>query len=346
MVGNKLVRSDNYTARRQRLGKEKSKLRRERRKLEDSDPTLREERLKNNVPVTIDAKRQYDPTRYVISDDVKREENDGDEVQSPQGLSVDADDGETGSSSQTQTQTRTRASQTSLDDVEVKDEQLDEDVKPQVPHVDDLCTKDGMKTLITTSPNPTKISYHFMTVLQSVFPLSETIRRGTGKYTIGDIAKYASNRGYQNLVVVNEDRKKPNAVSLIRLPAGPTAYFTISSLDIKALASHTTHFPELLLNNFSTALGMQIADVFRSLFPVMPALQGRQTVTLHNSRDFVFFRRHRYMFVGAGERVRLQEIGPRFTLKCREVVDGIARNGDLVWQSNAKLESDRTRMFL
>ncbi|ORY79558.1 Brix domain-containing protein C4F8.04 [Protomyces lactucae-debilis] len=205
---------------------------------------------------------------------------------------------------------------------------------------------EGKRTLITTSPNPTKISYHFMTVLQSIFPLSDTIRRGTGKYTIPEIAKFASNRGYSNLIVVNEDRKEVNAISFIKLPGGPTAYFTITSLQLRQLATHTTHHPELILQNFTTALGQSIASIFQSLVPTVPQIQGRQTLTLHNSRDFIFFRRHRYLFAGAGDKVRLQEIGPRFTLKCREVMSGVARGGELVWESNAGLESDRKRLFL
>ena len=332
MPPNKLIRSDNYNARLQRLGKEKSKLRRERRKLEDEDPSLRKERLRNNVPLTIDSKRVYDPTRYAPVKDESVEDDS------------DAEIGGSGGAPHAAGATRTTTTQT--DDVEVKQEIDDESgLNGGLGRPKDS-TKDGMKTLITTSPNPTKISYHFMAVLESVFPLSETIRRGTNKYSIQDIARYAANRGYQNLIVVNEDRKKPNAISFIRLPDGPTAYFTVTSLDIKQLASHTTHFPELLLNNFTTALGVQVAEVFKSLFPIMPHLQGRQTVTLQNSRDFIFFRRHRYMFVGEADRVRLQEIGPRFTLKCREVVDGVGRKGKLVWESKPGLESDRKRMFL
>lgn len=48
----------------------------------------------------------------------------------------------------------------------------------------------------------------------------------------------------------------------------------------------------------------------------------RQVVTLHNQRDFLFFRRHRYAFRST-EKAALQEIGPRFTLKLRWVKKGI-----------------------
>ena len=67
-----------------------------------------------------------------------------------------------------------------------------------------------------------------------------------------------------------------------------------------------------------------------TLFPPKPELAGRQVLTLHNQRDYIFFRRHRYIFREArtteknvqgadgkdmdgvkGIRAGLQEIGPR-----------------------------------
>jgi ribosome production factor 1 len=74
--------------------------------------------------------------------------------------------------------------------------------------------------------------------------------------------------------------------------------------------------------------------MFQTLFPPLPDFEGRQVVTLHNQRDFLFFRRHRwdalllkqaevltslrYAF-RSEEKVALQEIGPRFTLKLRSL---------------------------
>lgn len=71
----------------------------------------------------------------------------------------------------------------------------------------------------------------------------------------------------------------------------------------------------------------------------MPEFQGRQVVTLHNQRDFLFFRRHRFVppfsltqvlltfprryAFRSTEKVQLQEIGPRFTLKLRSLRKGL-----------------------
>ena len=58
----------------------------------------------------------------------------------------------------------------------------------------------------------------------------------------------------------------------------------------------TSHFPELILNNFSTRLGHRVGRMFASVFPQKPEFQGRRVVTFHNQRDFIFFRHHRYIF--------------------------------------------------
>jgi len=64
-------------------------------------------------------------------------------------------------------------------------------------------------------------------------------------------------------------------------------------------ARSTAHFPELVLNNFVTRLGHTVGRMFQTMFPPMPQFQGRQVVTLHNQRDFLFFRRHRLVSLHA-----------------------------------------------
>ncbi|KAJ6561575.1 anticodon-binding protein [Mycena vulgaris] len=195
------------------------------------------------------------------------------------------------------------------------------------------------KILITTSPKATKATYDFCDELVGVFPGAEFIRRKKGK-------------GFEHMCVVNEDSKKPNAITLIHLPDGPTAYFKLTSVQLtKEIYGHaraTPHDPELVLNNFVTRLGHAVGRMFQTLFPPLPEFQGRQVVTLHNQRDFLFFRRHRYAF-RSPEKVALQEIGPRFTLKLRSLRKGIPavqRFGDdpkpLVFEVDSKEEEEGT----
>ncbi|KAF7352448.1 Brix domain-containing protein [Mycena venus] len=173
--------------------------------------------------------------------------------------------------------------------------------------------------------------------------------KGKG-FEVGRIAGWAAGRGYKHMCVVNEDSKKPNAITLIHLPNGPTAYFKLTSVQLtKEIYGHaraTPHDPELILNNFVTRLGHAVGRMFQALFPPLPEFQGRQVVTLHNQRDFLFFRRHRYAF-RSPEKVALQEIGPRFTLKLRSLRKGIPavqRFGDdpkpLVFEVDSKEDDE------
>ena len=107
------------------------------------------------------------------------------------------------------------------------------------------------KVLITTSPKVSKATYDFCDELVGVFPGAEFIQRKKGKgFEIGWIAAWAANRGYKHLFVINEDHKKPSqfplncnsnflslrpaidALTLVYLPSGPTAYFKLTSIEL------------------------------------------------------------------------------------------------------------------
>lgn len=227
------------------------------------------------------------------------------------------------------------------------------------------------KVLITTSIASTL--HHEAQLLTEFFPNSVYIRRTAHrhsyKYSIREIAKFASNREYTALVVVEEDQKRVSGLTIVHLPTGPTFHFTVSNwVEGKKLPGHgrsTEHWPELVLNNFRTPLGLLTAHLFRSLFPPQPNIEGRQVVTLHNQRDYIFVRRHRYVFrfkreteknvVGSdgkdmegvqGIRAGLQELGPRFTLKLRRVDKGIQRASGQEWEWKGGMEKQRTKFQL
>lgn len=227
------------------------------------------------------------------------------------------------------------------------------------------------KILITTSINSTL--HHEAELLTNLFPNSKYIRRSAHRYghkfSVREIASFASHRDYTTLVVLEEDLKKASGLTIVHLPVGPTFHFSISNwYEGKSIPGHgraTSHIPELILNNFVTPLGLLTAHLFRSLFPSNPELSGRQVVTLHNQRDFIFLRRHRYVFrekretekavvgadgkelVGAeGIRAGLQEVGPRFTLKLRRVDKSIQRGSGQEWEWKGKTDRVRTKFQL
>lgn len=202
------------------------------------------------------------------------------------------------------------------------------------------------KILLTTNANARKQAYEFADLLMEIFPNVTFVKRKR-EFSMKDMSKFCINRDYTDLIVINEDKKNVNGITFIHLPEGPTFYFSISSLvDAKRIAGHgraSDHIPELVLNNFNTRLGKTVGRLFQSLFPHRPEFQGRQVVTLHNQRDYIFFRRHRYIFRNE-ERVGLQELGPQFTLKLRRVQKGI--KDEIEWEHRPDMERDKRKFYL
>ncbi|KAJ5095105.1 RNA processing factor 1 [Penicillium argentinense] len=373
-------------------------------KEEAKNPKLKEERLRRNIPLTLDRKRVWDEadndaeeTGLGLSVDVERikrakkeeedelnrpleeGEDDSDEAESDNesidsmiassdGEGSDEDDedenrGRKKNALPTATERATSPSQsTRSTNLSLAPEALAE----KFPSLFSSETKTP-KILITTGLNSTL--HDQAETLTDLFPNSVYIRRKAHRhshnFSIREISKFASNRNFTALVVLNEDQKKPCGLTMVHLPVGPTFHFTISNwIDAKRLPGHgraTDHWPELILNNFRTPLGMLTAHLFRKLFPPQPDFEGRQVVTLHNQRDYIFVRRHRYVFrekretekavqgadgkemQGAeGIRTGLQELGPRFTLKLRRVDKGIQRASGQEWEWKGGMEKKRT----
>jgi ribosome production factor 1 len=382
-------------------------------KEEAKNPKLREERLRRNVPLTLDRKRVWDEAGSDAEEDglglavdverikrAKKEEED--ELNRP--LEDGEDDSEEAESDNESIDSMIASSDGEGSDDE--DQEEDEDSsrgrkKSSLPSATERATSPtasarstnlslapealaakfptlfsdetppAPKILITTSLNSTL--HDEAEILTDLFPNSVYIRRSahrhSHKFSIREIAKFASNRDYTTLVVLNEDQKKPCGLTMVHLPVGPTFHFSISNwIEGKRLPGHgraTGHWPELILNNFRTPLGLLTAHLFRRLFPPQPDFEGRQVVTLHNQRDYIFVRRHRYVFrekretekavVGAdgkemkgaeGIRTGLQELGPRFTLKLRRVDKGIQRASGQEWEWKGKTDRIRTKFQL
>ncbi|KAJ8898744.1 hypothetical protein K2173_004967 [Erythroxylum novogranatense] len=229
------------------------------------------------------------------------------------------------------------------------------------------------KILITTCRFNSGRGPAFISELLSVIPNAHYYKRGT--YDLKKIVEYAKNRDFTSLIVVHTNRREPDALLIIGLPDGPTAHFKLSRLvlrkDIKNHGNPTSHQPELVLNNFTTRLGLRVARLIQSLFPQDPNFRGRRVVTLHNQRDFIFFRHHRYIFEtketkqadSKGKKLkdekvekisqekvlaRLQECGPRFTLKLISLQHGTfdSKGGEYEWVHKPEMDTSRRRFFL
>lgn len=202
------------------------------------------------------------------------------------------------------------------------------------------------KVLITANVGAKKAADKFAEMLQEIIPDSTYIQRKP-QFNIKQMAEYCTNRDFTDLIILNEDKKAINGITFIHLPAGPTFYFKVSSVVYpEKIAGHgkaTSHVPELVLNNFTTRLGTTVGRLFQALFPQQPNFKGRQVVTLHNQRDFVFFRRHRYMFKDE-ERVGLQELGPQFTLRLKRLQRGIRE--EVEWEHRPEMDKEKKKFYL
>ncbi|KAJ0968588.1 hypothetical protein J5N97_025505 [Dioscorea zingiberensis] len=228
------------------------------------------------------------------------------------------------------------------------------------------------KILITTCRFNSSRGPAFIQELLSVIPNAHYHKRGT--YELKKIIEYANKKEFTSIIVVHTNRREPDALLIINLPDGPTAHFKLSKLvlrkDIKNHGNPTSHKPELVLNNFTTRLGHRVGRLIQSLFPQDPYFRGRRVVTFHNQRDFIFFRHHRYVFESKETKVdtkdtaakndkgknliqtkmiaRLQECGPRFTLKLISLQHGTfdSKGGEFEWVHKPEMDTSRRRFFL
>ncbi|GKZ18694.1 hypothetical protein AbraIFM66951_007802 [Aspergillus brasiliensis] len=397
-------------------------------KEEAKNPKLKEERLKRNIPLTIDRKRVWDDAGSDVEDglglsvDVERikrrkqeeeeelnrplnedeqssdaEEGSGDEddddvdsmlasSDEEDGDDNDDSDSDSGkkkskkSSSSDETRGRSKSSLPTATERATSPSQstkstnlslVPDALAAKFPALFNIENPKSPKILITTSLNSSL--HHEAELLTDLFPNSVYVRRTRHRFahqfSIREISKFATNRNFTAVVILREDQKKPSGLDIVHLPTGPMFHFSMTNwVEGKRIPGHgraTDHWPELILNNFRTPLGLLTAHLFRTLFPPQPDIEGRQVVTVLNSRDYLFFRRHRYVFrekretekavVGAdgkemkgveGIRAGMQELGPRFTLKLRRVDKGIQRASGQEWEWKGQMEKTRTKFQL
>ena len=209
------------------------------------------------------------------------------------------------------------------------------------------------KIMITTRPKCSKKLFPFIADLMQMIPQAFYYPRKA--QTITDMAKDAHEKGFTHLVMLAEKQKMCNGLMITHLPSGPTAFFKLSSFEagstLKGHGKPTSHIPELIMNNFGTRFGRRTARVLGSVFPHEPQLEGRQVVTFHNQRDFIFVRHHRYIYRKEKDRTRarLQELGPRFTLKMKWLQEGVfdGETGEYEWiMKRGDMETSRRKFEL
>ncbi|GJQ09607.1 hypothetical protein GpartN1_g1398.t1 [Galdieria partita] len=184
------------------------------------------------------------------------------------------------------------------------------------------------KVVVVPGLKATRMTYLFISELLQVIPNSVFYERK--RSSLAQASTKAAEKGFTDVIFTEENRKQITGLFHVHLPDGPFAYYRVRSyIPCKKVVGHgrsTSAKPEVILSHFTTRLGIRVARMLGALFALEPEYSGRQVVTLHNQRDFIFFRFHRYQFDERGMKVSLQEQGPRFTLQLQHLAKGLPGN--------------------
>ncbi|KAA0199459.1 hypothetical protein HAZT_HAZT007883 [Hyalella azteca] len=86
------------------------------------------------------------------------------------------------------------------------------------------------KVLLACTSRPHSRTITFLKELKRVIPNSYVKWKANAKIKQLGIAAHL--RGFTDIIVINEDNKKPNSLLLTHLPEGPTAYFRLSGVKV------------------------------------------------------------------------------------------------------------------
>ena len=331
-TGNKLHRQSLYVRQKREREKERREARFRRKKEEAREPELRRARVERNKPASLDRKRVWDDVGLdddslgaavdmeqllkrrrlareeeegrgnaaaAAGDEDEDEDNDNDSMLDSE-EDEDADEDE-----DSEAAAKARARQALRDDsLAPSTTSTNLDLTPEglVAKFPTLFVEGAQpaepKLLVTTTLNSTL--HDEARLLCTLFPNSHYVPRSAHryahKYSVREISRFAANRGYTAVMVLREDQKRPAGLDVVHLPAGPTAHFSISNwIPGRKIPHHgnpTNHYPELLLNNFKTPLGVLTARLFQTLFPRTPEFQGRQVVSCLLRVHFYVFSSH------------------------------------------------------
>lgn len=170
------------------------------------------------------------------------------------------------------------------------------------------------KICVTTSRDPSSRLKAFAKEIKLIFPNSQRVNRGNHK--VPELVEVCRAHDFTDIVIVQETRGEPDGLILCHLPFGPTAFFTLRNCvqrhDIENCGTMSEVFPQIILNNLNSKLGVRLGKILKCLFPV-PKPDSKRVITFSNEKDHISFRHH--MYEKSGKEIILQEIGPRFEMQ-------------------------------
>jgi len=172
-------------------------------------------------------------------------------------------------------------------------------------------------TVITTSIKASKTVYFVLNDLKNIFPNSIYFKRKN--YKIRQIVSYLKRQDTKNLILLVEDFEKTIQWWHFDLENNFLVKYNIISIilrtNIDKCGKISTHKPELLFDEFKGNVNWVIGTMMRRFFDGLPDFKGRQVLSFYKRKEFIFIRYHRYIFSVTGKDVKLQELGPKLSLK-------------------------------
>jgi len=155
-----------------------------------------------------------------------------------------------------------------------------------------------------------------------------------------------------DVIIVHENRGKPDGIIISHLPYGPTAFFGLSGVILRhdiqdrELGPMSEAYPHLVMPHFTSKLGLRVKTILKYLFPV-PKTDSRRVITFANTNDQISFRHHVYKRTGH-KNIDLKEVGPRFEMKLYQIKLGTLemREADDEWVLRPYMNTARKRKIL
>ncbi|PSN69145.1 Brix-domain-containing protein [Corynespora cassiicola Philippines] len=144
-----------------------------------------------------------------------------------------------------------------------------------------------------------------------------------------------------DIVLIHEHRGVLTALTVSRLPHGPTASFSIHGIIFRSELPHAVRdtaseaCPHIILEAFTTPLSQRTATIPKNLFPPRDAQKpGNRIITFKNADDVIHVRHHVYVRVENG--VELAEVGPWMSMRLFNIRSGTLgdKDGDVEWATN------------
>ncbi|XP_026820764.1 U3 small nucleolar ribonucleoprotein protein IMP4 [Rhopalosiphum maidis] len=221
-----------------------------------------------------------------------------------------------------------------------------------ISHEDDEYRWAGVedpKIMITTSHDPSARLKKFVKELRLIFPNAQRMNRGN--YEIKQLVQACRANEVTDFIVVHEHRGVPDTLIVCHMPYGPTAYFNLTDVvmrhDVPDIGTMSEQFPHLIFHNFETQLGKRTMNILKYLYPV-PKEDSKRVISFANHDDYISFRHHTYKTVD-GNKIEMNEVGPRFQLKLYQIKLGTLESADTAdteWMLRPYMNTSSKRRYL